>query len=82
MSTQMIVRIEPETKEKLTRLARLEGKTTSQKIRELVDNYIQDRDISSYIDDLWDRTGRKLKAGGVTSADIGRAIKNSRKGKR
>jgi len=80
MATQMIIRIEPEKKEKLTRLARLEGKTTSQKIRELVENYIQERDIGAYIDDLWDRTGRKLKAGGVTLSDIDRAIRDSRKG--
>ncbi len=70
MSIRMIIRIEPEKKEKLTRLARLEGKTTSQKVRELVENYIQERDIGAYIDDLWDRTGAKLTDGGVTTSDI------------
>jgi predicted DNA-binding protein len=78
----MIIRIEPETKEKLTRLARLEGKTTSQKIRELVENYIQERDIGAYIDDLWERTGNKLKIRGVSTSDISRAVRDSRKGKR
>ncbi len=34
MTTQMIIRIDSETKTRLNRLARVEGKTTSQMVRE------------------------------------------------
>ena len=79
MTTQMIVRVSPETKEKLARLAKAEGKTNSQIIRELIDQYIQERDITGYIDDLWTRTGNKLKAKGISEGDIANAISAVRK---
>jgi len=79
MSTQMIIRIDDEVKNRLNKLARMEGKTTSEMVRGLIEEYIKERDISSYIDDLWDRTGKKLKAKGVTPATIGKAIKAARK---
>jgi hypothetical protein len=47
-------------------------------VRELLENYIKDRDIGSYIDDLWMRTGTKLKAQGVTLKDLDSAIKDVR----
>lgn len=79
MTTQMIIRISPETKEKLAKLAKAEGKTNSQIIRELIDQYIQERDITSYIDDLWTRTGTKLKAKGIAERDVLKAIEEIRK---
>lgn len=30
-------------------------------VRELIEDYIKEHDISSYIDNLWDRVGKKLK---------------------
>lgn len=78
MATQMIVRIDPELKNKVSRIALSEGKNVSVIVRELLENYIKDRDISSYIDDLWMRTGTKLKAQGVTLNDIDSAIKDVR----
>ena len=79
MTTQMIVRVSPETKKKLARLAKAEGKSNSQIIRELIDQYIQERDITGYIDDLWTRTGNKLKAKGISEGDIADAISAVRK---
>ncbi len=77
--TQMIIRMDPELKDKLNRLARTEGKTTSQMVRELIENYINEHDISSYIDNLWGRVGKKLKSKGVTPTSIDKAIKDVRK---
>lgn len=77
--TQMIIRMDPELKDKLNRLARTEGKTTSQMVRELIENYIKEHDISSYIDNLWGRVGKKLKSKGVTPTSIDKAIKDVRK---
>ncbi len=79
MSTQMMIRITPELKDKLNRLARSEGKTTSQKVRELIEDYIKERDIGIYIDDLWNRIGAKLKGKGVKLSNITKVIHQARK---
>jgi predicted DNA-binding protein len=78
MATQMIVRIDPELKNKVSRIALSEGKNVSVIVRELLENYIKDRDIGSYIDDLWMRIGAKLKAQGTALNDIDSAIKDVR----
>jgi predicted DNA-binding protein len=82
MTTQMIVRIDREVKERFNKLVRVEGKTTSQMVRELIENYIRERDIGTYIDDLWDRIGRKLKSKGIRQRDIDKTIKEVRKSRR
>ena len=79
MTTQMIIRIDSEIKNRLNRLARVEGKTTSQMVRELIEGYIKERDIGTYIDDLWNRIGGKLRSKGVKQRDINRAIREARK---
>lgn len=79
MTTQMIIRINSDTKNRLVKLARVEGKTTSQMVRDLIEDYIKEKDIGSYIDNLWDRVGGKLTAKGISQRDINRAIKESRK---
>jgi predicted DNA-binding protein len=79
MTTQMIIRMDPKVKDKFNKLARVEGKTTSQMVRELMESYIKERDIGAYIDDLWGRIGGKLKSKGVREKDIDRAIKETRK---
>ena len=66
-------------KNRLNRLARVEGKTTSQMVRELIEDYIKEKDIGTYIDDLWDRIGGKLRSKGINQRDINRAIKESRR---
>jgi predicted transcriptional regulator len=79
----MLIRIDVDLKARLTRLARAEGKTTSRVVRELIRNYVKERDIGAYIDGLWDRIGAKLKAGGRGRAprktDIEKTITDVRK---
>jgi len=79
METQMIIRIDPDLKERLSRLARAEGKTTSQMVRELIRDYIKERDVGAYIDGLWDRIGKKLAARGARAADINKIVAETRK---
>lgn len=79
MTTQMIIRMDSETKNRLNKLARVEGKTTSQMVRELIDDYMREKDIGAYIDNLWGRIGGKMKAKGINQTGINRAIKESRK---
>ena len=78
MTTQMIVRIDPELNTKVNNLAKAEGKSISEVIRELLAEYVQNRDIGSYIDDLWGRIGTKLTKRGVRPVDIQRVIKETR----
>ncbi len=82
MTTQMIIRIDTEIKNRLTKLARIEGKTTSQMVRELIEDHIKQKDVGAYIDDLWSRISLKLRSKGVKSQDIDRAIKEVRKKKK
>jgi predicted DNA-binding protein len=79
MSEQMLIRIDPELKEKLTRIARAEGKSASGAVRDLITQYVVERDIGAHVDDLWERIGGKLKAKGLGSADIPRAVKDVRR---
>ncbi|MBN1103079.1 MAG: CopG family transcriptional regulator [Deltaproteobacteria bacterium] len=81
MSTQMIIRIEPELRDKVGSLARAEGKTTSQVVRSLLEEYVRSRDMGAYVDDLWDRIGTKLSSRGVGVKEVRRAIRSARAGK-
>lgn len=57
MSTQLIVRVEAELKEQVSRLARAEGKTASEVVRELLTQYVLARDMATHIDRMWARIG-------------------------
>lgn len=81
MNTQMIVRIDPELKAKVNHFARSDGKNISEVVRELLEDYVKNRDIESYVDDLWERVGDKLKLKGTGPADIQRVIEDVRAGK-
>ena len=78
MTTQMIVRINPELKNKVNNFAKAEGKNISEVVRELLEDYVRERDIGSYIDDLWERIGGKLKSHRHTPKDIQRVIRKVR----
>ena len=77
-TTQMIIRLDSRIKSNLAQLAKAEGKNSSLVIRELIENYVQDRNIESYIDDLWNRVGKKLKRKNIKSKDIARTIRKVR----
>ena len=78
MTTQMIVRVDPELKAKVNDLAKAEGKNTSAVVRELLEDYVRSRDIGSYVDDLWQRIGSKLTRRGVGPKAIERTIASAR----
>ncbi len=78
MTTQMIIRVESNLKEKVGKLARAEGKNLSDIVRELLIRYTKERDMSSYIDNLWDRIGDSFAKKDISETDIEEAIKNAR----
>lgn len=81
MQTQMIIRIDAKTKKKADALARNEGKNVSQVVRELLDDYIRDRDAGAYIDELWNRIGARLTESGRSQRDVRKVVSAVRKGK-
>lgn len=78
MTTQMIVRLDPELKARVNNLAKAEGKSVSEVVRELIEGYVRDRDISSYIDNLWERVGDKLAARRIKPQVVQRVIREAR----
>ena len=78
MTTQMIVRIDPSLKNKVSDFAKAEGKNVSEIVREQLESYVKNRDIGSYIDDLWKRIGTKIKKQGFGSDDINSIIQKVR----
>jgi predicted DNA-binding protein len=79
MTKQMIIRIEESTKTALSALARNEGCSASDIVRKLIDEYIKKRDIGTYIDDLWKRTGDAFASKDYNAEDIDVIIKNVRR---
>ncbi len=78
MATQMIIRVEPGLKNKVSQLAKSEGKNLSELVRELLVKYTKDRDMNAHIDNLWDRIGQNFSQNKVSEADIEEAIKQVR----
>ena len=78
MGDQLVIRIDRKTKEKFYELARMEGKSASEKVREMVETYIRTMDIGPVVDDLWERIGSKMKEKGVGESDVGKAVRDVR----
>ena len=78
MSARVIVRIDTDLNDKVNNLAKAEGKTVSEVVRELLEEYVRNRDIASYIDDLWEQIGGKLRSRGIGAEEIDRAIRETR----
>ena len=78
MGDQLVIRIDRKTKEKFYELARMEGKSASEKVREMVETYIRTMDIGPVVDDLWERVGLKMKKKGIRGSDVRKAIKDVR----
>jgi predicted transcriptional regulator len=78
MAEQFLIRIDADLKARLTRLARAEGKSASRMVRELIQDYVKQRDIAGYIDVLWDGIRTKLKARGIGTSDIEKAVTRAR----
>lgn len=81
MAEQLLIRLDAELKRKLNRLATLEGKSSTQVVRDLIEEYVQRRDMPGYIDALWDRLGKGLRARGRRPGDVADAIRQVRKAK-
>ncbi len=78
MTTQMIIRVEADLKNKIHQLAKAEGKNLSELVRELLENYTKERDMSTYIDNFWGKISNKLSKNHISKDNIEDAIKQVR----
>jgi predicted DNA-binding protein len=78
MATQMIIRLESNLKNKVSQLAKAEGKNLSELVRELLEEYIKERDASACIDNLWEKIGQNLAQNNISESDIEKTIEHVR----
>ena len=74
MTTQMVIRIDEDLKEQSARLAKQEGKSLSELVRDLLTHYTHEHSSEARFDRLWDKIGNRLVANNVTEDDISAAI--------
>lgn len=72
---QLAVRIDDDLKDHLQSLARREGRSTSEVVRELVQRYVQDRDRGAALKALWHRMQQNAEAAGTGPEDVEAAIR-------
>jgi len=82
MGDQILIRMDPALKAQLAKAAKMEGKTSSEVIRALVEDYLRQRDVGAYVDSLWERIGKDFKTKKLTARDISAAIKANRKSRK
>ena len=78
MKTQLIIRIDAELKNKVSKLAASEGKSLSEVTRNLLLRYVKERDVRGYIMGLWDDMGAEVAARGLSADDIDAIIREVR----
>ena len=79
MTTSLLVRVDKKKKDQFDRLARKKGKTSSEVIRELMDDYIERYDMRGYLDSVWNEISAEFKRRNITQKDINRTIKEVRR---
>jgi len=81
MTTQMIIRIDDALKQRATAAAKSEGKNVSEVVREMLEEYVVNRDLAGVIDDIWSRAGNSIRQAGFKASDVDGIIRNVRAGK-
>lgn len=82
MQSQIIIRIDSNIKSKFQKIARMEGKTTSEMIREMMMDCIAQKDFAAAVDKVWDKITVEFNKRGITDKDIEKAVKEVRISKR
>ncbi len=78
MASQILIRVDKELKQKFQRLSKLENKSVNEKIKELMDQYVQEHDMESALRRLWSEIGSSLKKKGYKAKDVERIIREVR----
>jgi predicted DNA-binding protein len=74
MTTQFIIRLPDEIKQRFGRVAKTEGKSASQVVRELMETYLAERDVAAHVNSLWSRIGGVMRRAGHSERDVARTV--------
>jgi hypothetical protein len=81
MTSQILVRVDKELKEKFQRLTGIERKSINEKVRELMEEYVREHSMESAMKNLWDEIGRSMKKKGYKESDVEKMIRKVRSAK-
>jgi predicted DNA-binding protein len=81
MLSQVLIRVDKELKDKFQRLSRTEQKSITEKVRELMEDYVKEHDMEAAMRSLWDEIEQSLKKKGYKASDVGKMIKEVRTGR-
>ena len=81
MTSQILVRVDKDVKDKLQRLSRFEHKSVNEKLRELMKDYVEEHNIENAMKGLWNEIGSSLKTKGYKVSDVEKTIRKVRSGK-
>ncbi len=78
MTSQILIRVDKELKEKFQRLTGIERKSINEKVRELMEEYVREHSMESTMKNLWDDIGRSMKKKGYKESDVEKMIRKVR----
>ncbi len=81
MTSQILVRVDKELKDKFQRLSGTERKSVNEKVRELMEEYVREHSMESAMKNLWDEVGHSMKKKGYKESDIDKMIRKVRSAK-
>lgn len=81
MTSQILVRIDKDIKEKFQQLSRFEHKSVNEKLRELMKEYVEEHNIETAMKGLWSEIGVSLKKKGYKVSDVEKTVRKVRSGK-
>lgn len=81
MTSQILVRVDRELKEKFQRLTGIERKSVNEKVRELMEAYVREHSMEPAMKDLWDEIGRSMQKKGYKASDVAKMIRKARSAK-
>jgi len=81
MNSQILVRVDKNTKEKFQQLSRFEHKSVNEKLRELMRDYVEEHNIERAMKGLWNEIGGSLKNKGYKVSNVEKTIRKIRSSK-
>ena len=81
MTSQILVRVDKDLKDKFRKLSGIEQKSVNEKMRELMEEYVRDHSIGPAMKDLWNEIGSSMREKGYRESDVEKMIKKVRSGK-
>jgi len=74
MTSQILVRLDKELKDKFQWLSGIERKSVNEKVRELMEKYVKEHSLEATMKNLWDEIGSSMKKKGYKEADVARSL--------